>query len=134
MLSKRDKRLSMSDTAFAREAIREAFSPIKYGSVKAAQGAAYDFMRPLVVKNFRPRRVRQLWEGKATRVDGEEKDALRRAKIEETKREYRELKHRLAVLESTLARIDQKDACDPLDTGCGTADGLGRTHLPKAER
>ncbi len=49
------------------------------------------------------RRVRSIWEGTARRIDGEEKDALRRAKLEEARREQQLLRARLAELDAALA-------------------------------
>lgn len=96
----------MSDTAYMSENLPLVFNPKRYGSVKAAQIAAYDFIRPRVNKHLKLRRVRQLWEGKATRVDGEEKDALPQAEVEEARNEQRELRARLHRLDALLARVD----------------------------
>lgn len=113
VLSKRDKSASMSDTylsendkSFSRKAIKEAFPKERYGSVIAAQVAAYHFLlRQKLEKRITMRRVRALWEGHALRIDGEEKDALRRAKIEEAKREHNELRQRLSELDRELALL-----------------------------
>lgn len=110
MLSKSDKSKSMSDTAFMQNNLPEVFDPRRYGSVKAAQIAAYDFMKGRVSKELKLRRIRQLWEGKASRVDGEEKDALRQAKIEEARNEYKALRNRLERLETFLAVVDSSAA------------------------
>lgn len=114
MLSKRDKSSPMSDTVlserdtvFARNAIREAFPKERFGSVISAQCEAYSFLiKQKLEKKMTMRRVRALWEGKALRIDGEEKDALRRAKIEEAKRERTELRQRLFDLDQELAVLD----------------------------
>lgn len=58
MLSKRDKSTSMSDTTFMQNNLPEVFPPRRYGSVKAAQIAAYDFMKGRVTKELKLRRVR----------------------------------------------------------------------------
>lgn len=120
----------MSDTTFARETIRDAFPEVRYGSVKAAQVAAYDFLRGHVQKNLKLRRVRQLWEGKANRVDGDEKDALRRAQIEEARREYTQLKRRLESLEAALAVGGQEVPGAPLAARGSLANGVGRVDRP----
>ena len=115
VLSKSDKSTSMSDTVlsehdtdFAMDAIRNAFPKERYGSVIAAQCEAYTFlMKQRLRKTITMRRVRAMWEGKAVRIDGEEKDALRRAKVEEAKNEYLYLRRRLSELDATLAEMDQ---------------------------
>lgn len=109
VLSKRDKRKSMSDTTFAKGAIQEAFPTRRFGSAYAAQHEAYKFLRKNVGKQMTMRRIRSLWEGTAKRVDGEEKDALRWAKIEEAKREQKELRERLAKIDAALAAINSSE-------------------------
>jgi hypothetical protein len=109
VLSKRDKRKSMSDTTFAMNAIQEAFPKKRFGSVYAAQYEAFNYLRKNVRKEMTMRRIRSLWEGKARRVDGEEKDALRWAKIEEAKREQAELRERLSKIDAALAAINQTE-------------------------
>src|SRR5690606_34175663 len=86
--------------------IREVYDPARFGSVKAAQIAAWHFLRKRVQKDLTLRRIRSLWEGTARRVDGEEKDALRAAQIEEARNEYQALRGRLASLEANLAVVD----------------------------
>lgn len=126
MLSKRDKSTSMSDTTFMQNNLPEVFDPRRYGSVKAAQIAAYDFMKGRVNKTLKLRRIRQLWEGKASRVDAEEKDALVEAQIEEARNEYHALRHRLAHLEAVLAVADQAHFGASLDGRRWTPRGLDR--------
>ena len=126
MLSKRDKSTSMNDTTFMQNNLPEVFDPRRYGSVKAAQYAAYDFMKGRVNKNLKLRRIRQLWEGKASRVDGEEKDALREAKIEEARNEYKAIRRRLARLEAIIAVSDQDFISQTVDACREPARGLGR--------
>jgi hypothetical protein len=114
VLSKSDKSSAMSDMClsendktFARKALHEAFPKERHGSVFAAQCEAYSFLlRQRLEKKITMRRVRALWEGKAQRIDGEEKDALRRAKIEEAKRERNALRQRLSDLDQELAFLD----------------------------
>lgn len=96
----------MSDITFAQQTIREAFPRERHGSVFAAQLEAYNFLKRHVAKPITLRRVRSLWEGAAKRLDGEEKDALRRAKIEEARREQERLRQRLSELDETLALLD----------------------------
>ena len=60
------------------------------------------------------RRVRSIWEGTARRIDGEEKDALRRATLEEAKREQQFLRTRLAELDAAIAAVDQAQDCSSL--------------------
>lgn len=125
VLSKNDKSTSMSDTVFAKETIQEAFPKLRYGSVIAAQCEAYTFLRKRVTKNITMRRVRSLWEGAAKRIDGEEKDALREAKIEEARNEYKTLRSRLEQIEGFLAVAGQEAGGAPLDSGRQPSSGLG---------
>lgn len=107
-LSDRDK--AMSDIAYAKRLMDEAFPPQRFGNVQAALLEAYRFMKPKVEprieRPFTFRRVRSLHEGSARRVDGAELDALKLAQIEEARREHRELRARLAHLEEALAMAD----------------------------
>lgn len=106
VLSKRDKRSSMSDTTFSMNAIKEAFPEKRYGSAKNAQYEAFCFLRKRVSKEITMRRIRSIWEGAARRIDGEEKDALREAKIEEARREQRDIRQRLTKIDAFLASVD----------------------------
>lgn len=133
MLSKNDKSASMSDTAFMQNNLPEVFDPRRYGSVKAAQYAAYDFMKGRVKKPLKLRRIRQLWEGQAARVDGEEKDALREARIEEARNEYQALRRRLETLEATLAVVDQEFFGPQMDAYCGPSSRLDRSNRSRTE-
>lgn len=121
----------MSDTAFMQNNLPEVFDPRRYGSVKAAQIAAYDFMKGRVSKDLKLRRIRQLWEGKANRVDGEEKDALREAQIEEARNEYKALRRRLERLEAYLAMADQAASGAAVDAHRKSAAELGRRYRPR---
>jgi len=132
VLSKDDKSTSMSDTAFMQNNLPEVFDPRRYGSVKAAQIAAYDFMKGRVSKELKLRRIRQLWEGKASRVDGEEKDALRHAQIEEARNEYKALCRRLEHLETFLAVADQARTGLALDESRRPQSELGRRYRPRS--
>ena len=115
MLSKRDKRLStkdkaMNDTLRAQQLFFEAYPDIRYASVKELYREAHKFISKHVTKDLTFRRVRAIKEGKARRIDGEEMDALRLAVIEESKREQKQLRARLAALDAKLASIDPASA------------------------
>jgi len=49
-----------------------------------------------------------MFEGKASIIRGEEKDAVRAAQIEEARHEQRELRARLARLDTALAVVDEE--------------------------
>jgi hypothetical protein len=133
VLSKNDKSESMSDTVFMQNNLPEVFDPRRYGSVKAAQIAAYDFMKGRVKKQLKLRRIRQLWEGQAARVDGEEKDALREAKIEEARNEYQALRRRLESLETALAVVDPDFFGPQMDAYRGPESGLGGSNRARTD-
>lgn len=118
-LSKRDK--EMSDVAYAQSLFREAFPAKRYGKVDAALYAAFRFLKPRVEprieREFTMRRVRSLHEGSLRRVDGAELDALKEARIEEMKRERKEIIERLAALENRLARTGPLSASETLSEG-----------------
>lgn len=110
-LSKSDKEGSsrkkgMTASCEAQNLLRDAFPVRRYGKVEAAFYEAHKFISRRVRKDFTMRRVRAIWEGKARRIDSEEMDALRLAKIEETRREQKELRARLAALDEMLANVD----------------------------
>jgi hypothetical protein len=106
VLSKRDKSESMNDTAFVYEKLNGIYTVERFGSKKAAQNAAYDFLRKLIRERpLKMRRVRAFFEGRARLIRGEEKDAVRAAEIEESKREHRELCRRLSALDAKLAEL-----------------------------
>lgn len=107
MLGKCDKESGVSDTAYHSDLIREAFPKARYGGVKPAIYAAYRYIAPRVKKQFTERRARSIWEGSARRIDAEEATVLQRAAIEEAKREQRELRERLARLDTALAVADE---------------------------
>lgn len=126
MLSNGDKSKSMSDTVFVQDTLRAVYTVERFGSVKAAQTEAYDFIRMRVRKTLTMRRVRAFFEGKAKVIHGEEKDAVRAAQIEEARREYNTLRSRLASLEAALARTDSDFHGPSMDAYRGIADGMGR--------
>jgi hypothetical protein len=98
----------MSDTAFVQETLTGIYTVKRFGSVKAAQFEAWDFLRKRVrEKPLKMRRVRTFFEGTAKVVRGEEKDAVRAAEIEEARREQSELRARLARLDAALALADE---------------------------
>lgn len=104
-LSKKDKG-KMNDVLEAHDLFTQAFPSRRYGSVKEMLNEAVRFIAPKVEKEFTHRRARAIWEKQARRIDGEEKDALRLAVIEEDRREQRELRTRLAALDARLATTD----------------------------
>ena len=106
MLGTSDKDKSVSDTAFHSDLIREAFPKDRYGGAKAAIYAAYRYIAPKVAKQFTERRARAIWEGTARRIDAEESTVLRRAQIEEARREQEDLRQRLLRLDAALAVAD----------------------------
>lgn len=107
MLSDKDKDLSMRDTLYYSGMMREAYPvPRRYSTVKGALNEAVRFIAPRVSKDFSHRRARAIWEGQARRIDAEEAAALRLAEIEEARREHRELRERLARLDTALAVAD----------------------------
>lgn len=130
VLSKKDKRMSLSDTAYMKDNLPEVFDPRRFGSVKAAQIAAYDFMKGRVQKDLKLRRVRQLWEGKATRVDGEEKDALREARIVQARKDYAALRCRIERLETIIAEADEDSSRQSLAGSGQPSCELGRRYRP----
>lgn len=108
MLGSRDKEPGMSDTDYHCWMIREAFPRQRYGGTKGAIYAAFRFIAPKVTKQFTERRARSIWEGTARRIDAEESAAIRLAKIEEARREQRELRERLSSLDAALAVLDEE--------------------------
>ena len=77
------------------------------------------------------RRIRSIWEGTARRIDGEEKDALRLAQIEEARNEYQALRSRLASLEATLAVADEAFFGPQMDAYREMASGMGGSGRPR---
>lgn len=108
MLGQYDKDKSVSDTAFHSDLIREAFPRNRYGGAKPAIYAAFRYIAPKVQKAFTERRARAIWEGTAKRIDAEESAALKRAQIEEHRREQQELRDRLVRLDAALAVADEE--------------------------
>ena len=105
--------------------MRDAFPKDRHGSVYAAQYAAFDYLRRAVSKNMTFRRARSIWEGAAKRIDAEEAEALKRAKIEEARREYIELRARLARLEEAIAVADAAASGPSLASSGPTTGALG---------
>ncbi|MFC3072381.1 hypothetical protein [Shinella pollutisoli] len=131
--AKRTKARAMSPVAEAQMDMRLAFPPARYGKLENVYYHAVRFIAPRVDKHFTLRRARAIWEGTARRIDSEEMDALRQAKIEETRREQKELRARLAALDEMLASVDAALACPPL-AGEGErvrgAGGMDRSGTP----
>jgi len=123
----------MSDSVFVQDTLRSVYTVERFGSVKAAQIEAYEFIRIRVRKNLTLRRVRHFFEGTARRVDGEEKDAVRMAQIEEARNEQRELRARLARLDAALARVDEDFHGPQMAAHREAAFGLGRMDLPRTQ-
>lgn len=130
MLGTRDKDTSVSDTVFHSSLIREAFPKERHGGAKGAIYAAYRYIAPKVRKQFTERRARAIWEGTARRIDAEESAALKRAQIEEARREYSELQSRLRSLEASLAVADEAFFGPQMDAYREMANGMGRFHRP----
>ncbi|WP_244974822.1 hypothetical protein [Nitratireductor aquimarinus] len=111
----------MSDVAYAQSLFREAFPKSRYGKVDALLYEAYRFLKPRVENRierpFTIRRCETLHRGTARRVDGAELDALKEARIEEMKRERKEIIERLAALEGRLARNGPLSASETLSEG-----------------
>lgn len=126
-LSNRDKgKGKMSDVAETNFLFQQAFPLRRYGSVKEMINASVRFVAPRVHKEFTHRRARSIWEGTARRIDGEEKDAIRQAVIEEHKREHKELRARLDSLSQMLAVSDEEFHRETLGALRSEADRLGR--------
>ena len=99
----------MSDVAEAQALFKQAWPESKFGfSVKVMIAEAYRFMSPRLEKRLTYRRVETIWQGTARRIDGEEKDVLRLAVLEEHRREQREIRARLAYLDARLASVDEE--------------------------
>lgn len=134
-LSKRDKgKGKMSDVAETNLLFQEAFPLQRYGSVKAMINAAVSFVSPRVEKPFTHRRARSIWESTARRIDGEEKDAIRQAIIEQDRHEQKQIRARLAVLDARLASVDQEQASREVAAHRAQASGLGRVHHDRENR
>lgn len=99
-----------ADVLEARDLLRVAFPLGRYGKLDNVFFEASKFINRFVQKEFTQRRARSIWEGTARRIDAEEMDALRAAAIEESKREQRELRARLAALDAKLARVNAAPA------------------------
>lgn len=100
---KRNKGKSMSDVFAAQSLFREAFPLRRYGKLENVFYESCRFINRLVHKDFTHRRARSIYEGTARRIDAEEMEALKAALMEESHREQRELRARLASLDEKLA-------------------------------
>lgn len=119
----------LSDVALAQNMLHEAFPRERYGKWDAALFAAYRFLKPRVERRiereYTMRRVRSLHEGTARRVDGAEFEALKEAQIKEARREYLEIKDRLACLEASLAVADEAFFGPAMDAYRGASSPMG---------
>lgn len=134
MLSQSDKSSSMSDTAYHSDLIQEAFPRQRYGGAKAAIYAAYRYISPKVHKQFTERRARSIWEGTAARIDAEESAVIRRAQVEEARREQAELRERLARLDTALATFDEDFHGPQMAAYRKASAELGRVDRARVER
>lgn len=126
MQSEYDKDLGMSDTLAYRDTLREAFPVSRHGAAKASIYAAFRYISPKVRKQFTERRARSIWEGTAARIDAEEARVIEQAKIEETRREYQELRARLARMETALAVADEAFFGPQMDAYRSASAPMGR--------
>lgn len=129
VLSKPDKERAMSDTMYAQHLMKDAFPKERHGSVYAAQYAAFDYLRRALTKQITFRRARSIWEGAAKRIDAEEAEALKRAQIEEIRRERSELRARLARLEEAIAMVDASEAGAAVAAHRPSTRAMGRGNL-----
>jgi hypothetical protein len=104
--NEKDRTKAMSDAYQAQALLRGAFPSRRYGKLDNVFFEAARFINRHVRKQFTERRARSIWEGTARRIDSEEMEALRLAQIEETRREQRDLRARLAALDEMLANVD----------------------------
>lgn len=118
----------MDDVLEAQELFKAAFPRWRYSSVKEMINDGYRVLSRRVSKEFTHRRVETIWQGTARRIDGQEKDALRLAVIEENRREQKDLRARLAALDARLASVDQELPSSALAAHRSQAGGLGRVH------
>jgi hypothetical protein len=131
VLSSPDKEKSVSDTVFHKDLAHEAFPRHRYGGAKGAIYACFRYVAPKVNKPFTERRARSILEGTARRIDAEESAVLRRAALEEARREQAELRDRLARLDTALAAIDQDFHGPQMAAYREATSGLGRVDLPR---
>jgi hypothetical protein len=106
-LPKWSKGKMSTDVIEAQTLFKQAWPEKRFGfSVKAMITEAYRFMSPKLEKTLTYRRVETIWQGTARRIDGEEKDVLRLAVLQEHRREQAEIRARLAWLDERLAVVD----------------------------
>lgn len=96
----------MDDVLETQALFKAAFPRWRYSSVKEMINDGYRVLSRTVSKDLTHRRVETIWQGTARRIDGQEKDALRLAAIEEDRREAREIRARLAALDARLSTVD----------------------------
>ncbi len=124
----------MDDVAQTNSLFQEAFPLRRYGSVKEMINASVRYISPRVHKEFTHRRARSIWEQTARRIDGEEKDAIRQAIIEEDRREQQELRARLAALDARLAVVDEAFHGEQMEAYRQYSSRLGRVHNDGEDR
>lgn len=138
----------MSDVVETQSLFDQAFPTWRYGSVKAAQNEAVRVISRLVMKEFTHRRARAISEGKARRIDGEEKDAFRiaaenerlrkireaKATLDEHRREQDELRSRLAALDARLSMVDEAFHGPQMEAYRAYTGELGRVHRDGEDR
>lgn len=96
----------MSPAIEAQSLLRISFPTARYGKLENVFYQAVRFIAPRVERDFTLRRARSIWEGTAKRIDSDEMDALRAARIEESKIEQQQLRARLAALDETIASYE----------------------------
>lgn len=124
----------MNDVLEAQALFKDAFPRWRYSSVKDMINDGYRVLSRQVTKEFTHRRVETIWQGTARRIDGEEKDALRLAAVEEHRREQKELRARLAALDERLSTTDPEFHGPSLEAYRAQASGLGRVHHDREDR
>lgn len=98
----------MSDVTMASELMREAYPQHRYGNAKAACWHAF---RSLKLSS--ERRARAIWNREARRIDAHEMDALRRAALEEVRRERQRALERIESPEAMVSRASDGGSLPP---------------------
>jgi len=138
----------MNDVLEAQTLFKDAFPRWRYSSVKEMINDGYRFLSRQASKDITHRRVETIWQGTARRIDGQEKDALRKAveverlrrvdaakeAIEEDRREQKQLRARLAALDARLATTDPEFFGPAMEAHSAQASGLGRVPHDRKDR
>lgn len=111
-----NRKTVMSTVCEARNEFLQAFPRHRYGKLDSLFYHAVRVIAPKVNKQFTVRRARSIYEGTARRIDSDEMDALRAARIEELKREHRETRARIEILDRKIASLGAGQGC-PMDAG-----------------